>query len=95
MAVGCVALDDELADAHFARGGEQVVGAFGPQPIRLGEGAVEMLQVAAANPRQRGRLMDDRVGLGGGDRLALRPRVERVEHGRLSSQPAHPFCVLG
>ena len=87
------ALGDEPADPRFACGREQVVGALGAKPVRLGEGPIEVLEVADA--RQRGRLMDDRVGPGGGDRLAYCPRVERVEHDRLGSEPAQPFCLLG
>ena len=88
-----VALGDEPADARFACGCEQVVGPFGAEPVRLSEGAIEVLEVAEA--RQRGRLMDDRVGPGGGNRLAYCPRVERVEHDRLGSEPAQPFCLVG
>jgi hypothetical protein len=40
------ALRDELAYARFASGREQVVGAFDAEPIRLGEGAIEMLDRA-------------------------------------------------
>jgi hypothetical protein len=95
VAVGHVALGDEPAGARFARGREQVVGPFAAEPVRLGEGAIEMLEVAAADARQRGRLIDDRVGPGGGNRLAHCPRVERVEHSRLGSEPAQPLCLLG
>ena len=88
-----VALGDEPADARFACGGEQVVGPFGAESVRLGEGAIEMPEVADA--RQRGRLMDDRVGLGGGNRLAHCVGIERVEHDRLGPEPAQLFCLAG
>ena len=69
------------------------VGALGAEPVRLGEGSIEVLEVADA--RQRGRLMDDRVGLGGSNRLANRPGVERVEHDGLGSKRAQQFCLDG
>jgi hypothetical protein len=62
-------------------------------PTRSHEAAIEMLDVADA--RQRGRLMDDRAELGGGNHLAYCPGVERVEHDRLASQPAQPSCLIG
>ena len=88
-----VALGDEPADSRFARSGEQDVGALGAEPVRLGEGSIEVLEVADA--RQRGRLMDDRVGLCGSNRLAYRPSVERVEHDRDGSEGAQQFCLDG
>ena len=51
-----------------------------------------MLEVADA--RQRGRLMDDRVGPGGGNRLADCAGVERVEHDWLGAEPAQQFCLV-
>ena len=52
-----------------------------------------MLEVVEAG--QRGRLMDNRVRPRGGNRRAYRRRVEGVEHDRLGSEPAQPFCLLG
>jgi hypothetical protein len=86
-------LRDEPAYACLARGGEEIVGALGAKPIGLGEDAVEV--AGGARVRERGRLMDDRVGLGGGDRLAYCPGVERVEHDRLGAETAQPFCLVG
>jgi hypothetical protein len=54
----------------------------------MNDHAIEVLEVAAAGARQRGRLMDDCVRPGGGDRLTYRTRVERVERDRLGSEPA-------
>ena len=93
VAVVRVALGDKLLDARFACGREQVVGAFGAEPVRLGEAAIDVLEVAEA--RQRRRLVNDRVGLSGDDCVAHCPGVERVEHDRLGSEGAQPFCLAG
>jgi hypothetical protein len=73
-----VALRHEAAHAHRSRGGEQVVGPFRAQAVRLREAAVEAAQVERAG--ERGELVDDRVGRRVGDRAGDRLAVERIEH---------------
>ena len=81
--VAGVALCHEPLDTGGARRGQEVVGAFGAQPVRQLEALLEAAEVDAG---QRGQLMDDRVRLrlrhGGHHRVA----VERVEHDRLGAQ---------
>jgi hypothetical protein len=86
------ALRDEAADAGLARAGEQRVGALRPEPVRLREAAVEVLEVAQA--AERGRLVDDRVRPGGDDGIAHRGRVEQVEHDRLGALLAQARGLL-
>jgi len=88
-----VALGDEAAHIRLARGGQQRVGALGPQPVGLSEAAVEMLKVAQI--RQGGRLVDDRLGLGSEDGLANSTRVEQVERHRLCPERSHALGAAG
>src|SRR5215208_1852297 len=70
------ALRDEPVDARLARGREQRVGAFRPQPVRLRERAVEIAREIQL--RQGRGLVDDRVRLGLEHCLAHGARVEQV-----------------
>jgi hypothetical protein len=72
-------------------GGQQRVGAFGPKPVGLRERAIEAS--AKAHARQRGRLVDDRVGLGFEDGLAHGASVEQVERNRFGSERAQTLGV--
>jgi hypothetical protein len=61
---GTVGLRHELADTNGARGGEQVVGALGAQPV--GGGRHPLICPKFHRSAERGELMDDhpRLGLG-------------------------------
>ncbi len=85
VVAGEEALRHEPLDAHRLRGGQQVVGALGAQPVGLREGAVEVPQVHRADRRQ---LVHDDVRLGGrhGGRHLL--GVQRVRHHRRRTQLA-------
>ena len=91
VAVAGEALRDEPVHACLARGGQQRIGALGPQPVGRPEAAVQA--PAEADPRQGGRLMDDRIRLGLQDGLADRARVEQVQRDRLSPERPHPVGV--
>jgi hypothetical protein len=93
VSVAGEALGDEAAHACFACGGEQRVRALDAKPVRLGEAAVEVLEVAQVG--ERGRLVDDRIGPGGGNRLADGRRVEQVENDRLRPERAQAFGSVG
>ncbi|HEY6775104.1 MAG TPA: hypothetical protein VI122_01185 [Thermoleophilaceae bacterium] len=80
---------DEPAHVRLLRGGQQRVGALGPKPIRLREGAVEV--PGEAHIRQSGRLVDDRVRLGFEDGLPHGARIEQIERDRL--RPQRPYRV--
>ncbi len=82
VAIAREALCDEAAHAGLVSGGKQRICAVRAKAVRLGEAAVEVLEVAQAG--ERGRLVDDGIGLGRGYRLANGRRVEQVEHDRLS-----------
>jgi hypothetical protein len=73
------------------RGGQQRVGALGPQPVGRPEAAVQA--PAEAHPRQGGRLVDDRVRLGLVDGPADRARVEQVQRDRLGPELTYPAGV--
>ena len=66
--------------------GEQRVRPGRPQLVRRREAAVEMLEVAET--RERGRLVDDRVGPCLRNRFADGSRVEQVEHDPLRTEVA-------
>jgi hypothetical protein len=83
------ALRDEAGDAGLARGGEQGVGAFRAEPVRRREGAVEV--PPEARVRERGRLMDDRVGLRFQDGVSHGGGIEQIEHDRLGAE--RPYTV--
>jgi hypothetical protein len=56
-----VALGDEALHPDRAARGQQVVGGLGTEPVRLGEGAIEVAQVEVT--RQRREFVHDHVGL--------------------------------
>jgi len=85
-------LGDEAADAGVARFCEQRVGALGPEPVRLREAAVEVLEVAQAG--EGGGLVDDRVRPRGGDGVSHRVAVEQIEHHRLRTECAQEFGLV-
>jgi hypothetical protein len=87
------ALGDEAAHARGARSGDERVGALDPQPVGLREGAVEV--PGEPHVRERGGLMDDRVGLGGHDGLDDRFALEQVEHERPRPERAEAFGLRG
>ena len=91
VAVVRVALGEEPAHARLAGGGEQRVGPLGPQPVRLMEAAVEVLEVAQVC--QRRRLVNDRLGLGFEHRLAHRAGVKQVEGDRLRAERPHAVAA--
>jgi hypothetical protein len=74
------ALGDEAGHAQLARGGQQRVGALGPQPVRRRERLIEVAREASVLER-RG-LVDDRLRLCLGHGPADRARVEQVERER-------------
>ena len=80
------------AHAGLAGGGEQRVGALGPQPVRHMEGAVEVLEVAQVG--QRRRLVDDRLGLGFEHAPPHRGRVEQIERDRLRAERPHALGAV-
>jgi hypothetical protein len=74
------------------RGGEQRVRSFSPEPVRFRKAAIEVLEVAAAG--ERGRLMDDPIGSGGGNGVPHGALFEQVEHDRfraLGAEGARSF----
>src|SRR6266508_3460126 len=83
------ALGDAPGHAGLARGGQQVVRALGPKPVGLREAAVEV--PGEAHIRQRGRLVDDRLGPGFEHSLAHCARVEQIERDRL--RPERPYTL--
>src|SRR6266542_6268125 len=83
------ALGEEAGHACLARGGQERVGALAPKPVGLREAAVEV--PGEAHIRQRGCLVDDRVGLGFEHGLAHGARVEQVERDRL--RPERPYTL--
>jgi hypothetical protein len=87
----CVALGHEAARAHGAAGGEQVIGALGPQAVGLGEVTREVAQVERV--RDGGELVHDRLGLGCGDGLGHRLGVERVADHRPPAQLANQLLL--
>ena len=84
---------DEAGDAGLARGGEQVVGALGAQPVGLRERPVEV--PAEARVRERGRLVDDRIGGGFEHRLAHGACVEKIERNRFCAERADALAAAG
>jgi hypothetical protein len=72
--------------ARFARSGEQVVGALGPEPVGVSEGFVELSREGPTGKRRR--FVDDRVGFGARDRLPDGPSIECVDHERLGAECA-------
>ena len=87
------ALGDEAAGAGLAGAFEQVGGALGPQPIGLREGSLEAAHVEVAG--QRGHLMHDHLGPGGGDRGDDRVAVEPVGEDGLGARGAQGLLVVG
>jgi hypothetical protein len=71
-----VRLDDEPSYAGSPGSGEQVVGAFGAQPVRQREALVELLEVDPTLERRH--LVDDDLRPGGVDRRLHRGGVETV-----------------
>jgi hypothetical protein len=84
-------LGDEPAYAGLGRGGQQRVGALGPEPVGGGEAAVQV--PGEAHIRQGGRLVDDRLGPGPQDGLARGAGVEQVERDGLGAERPHPLGV--
>src|SRR4029077_7676799 len=68
------ALGDDAAHAGRLRGAHEMAGALAAQAVVDGEVALDLARVDAR--RQRGELVHDGVGRGGGDRRANRGRVE-------------------
>ena len=91
VAEGGEALGHEAARASFAGGGQQGVGALGPQPVGLGEGLVQL--PGEATTGQRRRLVDDALGPGFEDGPACSARVEQVERDRLGAERPDPLGV--
>ena len=87
------ALGDEALDPDRAPGCEQVVGGLGAEAVGQGERALEVAQ--AQRPRQCGQLMHDHLGLGLGNGLGDRIRVERVGHDRTSAEAPDQILLLG
>jgi hypothetical protein len=83
------------ATAHvcLSRRGQEGVGPLGPQPVGLREGLVEI--PAEARIRERGRLVDDRVGLRVGNGPDHGLRVEQVERDRHGAKRLQAHGVLG
>ena len=81
-----VALGDDAPDAHRAARGQQVVGARRAQAVRHREVAVEVARVHSAG--ERGRHVDDGLGLLGGDRGRDGLGVEGVRHDRPPAEAA-------
>jgi hypothetical protein len=82
-----VALPHEPPGARGLRGGEQVVGALGAQPVGHRERLVEV--AAEREAAQRGELVHDDVGPRAHDRLAQPGGVERVDDRRLGAHVVH------
>src|SRR5262249_17235578 len=85
------ALSDEPAYACFARRGEQDVRTFSAQPVGLGEGAVEV--PGEANIRERGRLVDDGVGLCFQHGRAHGGWVDQIQRDRFRAERPQAFGV--
>jgi hypothetical protein len=62
---------------------------------RVGRGEAAVQVAAEAHVRQGGRLVDDRVGPGGGNRLADRRGIQDVEYDRLGAERAQPSGLAG
>ena len=78
------ALRDESAYASLVRGRQQGVRSLRSQLAGLGRHLVHV--PAELHVRQRGRLVDDRLGLVLEHGFAHRARVEQIEHDRLRAQ---------
>ena len=70
-----------------------MVGALGPQTVGLREVAREVPHVERGG--DRGELVHDHLGLGQGDGLGDRLRVERVRHDGLRAEVAQNCCFDG
>jgi len=79
-----VALSHEAAHARGAATGQQVVGAFGTQPVGLGKIAREVTHVECV--RDGGELVHDHLGLRPSDGVGHRVRIESVSDCRLPAQ---------
>lgn len=86
------ALGQEPAHAGFPSRGEQRVRPLRAQPVGLRERAVH--RPGETHVRERGRLMDDRLGLALEHRLPYGARVEQVERDRPGAGRPHPTAVL-
>src|SRR5215204_271645 len=75
---------------HGAPGGEQVIRALGPQPVRGGEVA---LHAARVERPDGGQLVDDHVGLSLRDRASDRLWVECVRDHRACAQLAKEILL--
>ena len=93
-----VRLDDEPSYAGSLGSGEQVVGAFGAEPVRQREALVELLELDAASERRHlvyDDLRPDRIhrGLHRGGVEAVRQHhlgALRPQTGRTRLRPDHP-----
>jgi hypothetical protein len=89
-----IALCDELSGPDRQRGGEQVVRSLCAKPVRPSERLVELPE-AATDAAERGRLVDDDLGL----RLRNRPAdgfgVQHVEDDRLRAEGSEGCQLLG
>ncbi len=88
-----IALRNELPRPDRQRGGEQVVRSFRAKPVRLRERLVELPEVPA-DAAERGRLVDDDLGLRLGDRPADGLRVQHVENDRLRAERPQGLDLL-
>jgi hypothetical protein len=86
-------LGHEAADAGFPCGSQQRVRAHGAEPVRLGEASVEVLEVAQVG--ERGRLVNDGLGLGIDHRFAYGVWIQHVEHYRLRPEAVQAFGLVG
>jgi hypothetical protein len=93
VAVAGETLGDEPAHACLTGGGQQRIGALGPEPVGGRETTVEA--PGEAHIRQGRRLVDDRPGLGVQDGRAHGARVEQVERDRLGPERPDPLRVPG
>ena len=87
-----VALGDEPAGTGGLRRREQDVRALGPQPVGLGEVALEVAQIERL--RERGQLMEDHLRPRRADRGTDGVRVERIGDRRLGAELAHEVGAL-
>jgi hypothetical protein len=87
------ALGHEPTNTRLARSGEQRVRAPGAQLVGRREPSVEVPEVL--HLLERGRLVNDRIGLGTQNGLADGPGVEQVELDRLRTERPDPIGTTG
>jgi hypothetical protein len=95
MVVGpaAIALHDKATRTGTPCRFQQVVSAFGPQPIGERERVIETFEII--DPGKAGHLMDDDVRPGSRNRLYDRVPIQSVCHNRFGSERSQGFSIPG